>query len=368
MADFIPSGFGPADQLQMILARKSAERHQALLEAIAQQDADTRRKQADSMEAERQGMAERYKSEANRNRLSDYVAGQDLSPEDSKWMDEAGFSGLKKTEEVPGFLGGGDVGPTLDTHVTYKGSPKEQAEQKATAGLLELQKNPEFQKADRLTQALMLRQVGVTNPEPFLKQDASDQDVWVYDESTGKPTKLEGPNAKSKIVMRPRPPQGPADTTGSPIYNYDDKGNIVSAYVLDRKNNKLVPVEVPQPIRPRTAVPKEAPTFDESQMANLQRAKAARAAALKGGATLSPEQAKAFDNAEQTALMQVFSSYHGKGLDPKWQRNLLAIRATPGYRKLSVDQLIKKLEEKNPPFTPEEIQIIQDLFPLIQDH
>jgi hypothetical protein len=266
--------------LQSILARKAQERHTRMLESISQQNADTSRMQAESYEKQREAEARWRDAQANKERLNDMYKGMNVSDSTASWMDQAGYGDLYDTVEK-GRAGNQnpdgtvDEGPFVDTSRTYKGSPAEQNEAAIIERVGVLADDENFNQADQLHKALMLRKAGVSDPSKFIdKTVTKDGHVFVFDDATGKMTDtgVTLPGENSHFINRRRAPVGGSASAGTlGLFEETDEQGAKTGKILAINNKSgeskyIVKPEGAQSIGPRAGLKPDAkkPYVDES--------------------------------------------------------------------------------------------------------
>lgn len=253
---FVNPGYAVAENLQEILARKTAEKRQALIDAIANRRAD-----ADQLEAQArlQESAARIKDAQTRETdkwVGNLPVGYQFSPEEAKRADEAGYSGLHKQGPIPGEFEpydqssmGEDVGPAQPIPKmgdVFLGTREYQDKQAAQAKMQDIVND---QTMDPLHKALMLNSMG-------MKVDPSDLQagkIMGFDEASGKLSDLTpaGYTGPGHFFERSRPPQGPQES-----FNFDyvrDAQGHPTALIRMSNRGKAETLPLPTGIDPKTA-------------------------------------------------------------------------------------------------------------------
>lgn len=198
---FVNPGYALSNELQNILARKRAERHQALVDQIAERDAAIRERDVASREAETAAQIKNYEAEA-------------------AWRRSQAQADAAKAQRE---------------------AAAKAAEQE---GWDKLRNDPAFKAADPMTRFMTARSMGLdAKPEYFKDSDDDLVSPVLFDEVRGTLTRIEGPKVPraSSVMRRGRAPQPPVERTSeTPIY--DKEGNFLGTSVVQgEKRSFLTP-------------------------------------------------------------------------------------------------------------------------------
>lgn len=384
-------GYAVASQLQEILARKTKDKHDALLAGISQQNADTSRMQAESYEKQREAEARWRDAQADKSKVDDLSMGQPLDDDTVDWLKQTKRGGLVKstpTGETEPYQQNNDgsiyEGPVQKMDNTYAGSPGEQKEVRQTAAIRGLIGNPEFQKADALTKTLMLREHGVNNitPDQLGKAENTSGGIYVLDEASGTVKKVQDlPNGEIRTMTRNRAPVGGGGGANVGTWTFteafDDKNQKIPGYMSGLNNktgaSQLFPLAKGVTTTGLRVGSNPPSTTDETRREALYQQKAAQLTGLLQQNSrpttkkLTDEQVIAQRAAQRVAMNELISL---SGATPGFQRMMQSIVADPKTAKLTTQKIIETVNARaaqagQPPLDEAEVAQLRRTLPTI---